>query len=91
MGQEMILFKTKERKGREEVADFLHQLADKVATGSLTLKQGEEKVTLDLPENLIFEVKAQDKQKPKKGTRHQIEVELKWYDNQDDDSPLELE
>jgi amphi-Trp domain-containing protein len=91
MGREIELFKSKERKGRQEVAEFLRQLADKVAAGSLVLKQGRDEVTLQLPENVILEVEVEDEQKRKKGVQHKLEIELKWYDNDDAGGPLELE
>ncbi len=91
MGREFELFRSKERKGRQEVADFLHQLADKVASGSLVLKQGQDEVTLQLPENVILEVEVEEEQKRKKGLQHKLEIELKWYDNDDAGGPLELE
>jgi amphi-Trp domain-containing protein len=91
MGREVELFKSKERKGRQEVAEFLRLLADKVAAGTLVLKQGQEEVTLELPDNIILEVEVEDEQKRKKGVQHKLEVELKWYDNDDAGGPLELE
>jgi len=90
MGREIELFKSKERKGRQEVADFLHQLADKVASGSLVLKQGADEVNIQLPDNVILEVEVEDEQKRKKGVQHKLEIELKWYDNDDDGGPMEL-
>ncbi len=91
MGRETILFKSKERKGRKEVSDFLHQLADKIAAGNLVLRQGQDEVNLEIPENLILEVEVEDEHKRKKGRRRQLEIELKWYDNEDEGGPLELE
>ncbi len=91
MGRDIELFKSKERKGRQEVAEFLRQLADKVAAGSLVLKQGQDEVNLVLPENVILEVEVEDVQKRKKGVQHKLEIELKWYDNDDAGGPLELE
>jgi len=91
MGREIELFKSKERKGRQEVAEFLHHLADKVASGNLVLKQGQEEVNVELPDNLILEVEVEDEHKRKKGVQHKLEIELKWYDNDDAGGPLELE
>ncbi len=91
MGRETVLFKSKERKSRKDVSDFLHQLADKIAAGNLMLRQGQDEVNLELPDNLVLEVEVEDEQKHKKGLRHQLEIELKWYDNDDAGAPLELE
>ncbi len=90
MGREIELFKSKERKGRQEVAEFLRQLADKVAAGSLVLKQGADEVNIQLPDNVILEVEVEDEQKRKKGVQHKLEIELKWYDNDDDGGPMEI-
>ncbi len=91
MGREIELFKSKERKGRQEVADFLRHLADKVSSGNLVLKQGQEEVTVQLPETVYLEVEVEDEHKRKKGVQHKLEIELKWYDNDDAGGPLELE
>ncbi len=90
MGKDLILFKNKEHKSRNEVSDFLRQLADKVSDGKVQLRQGQEEVILDLPENIIMEVEVKDKEKAKKGIQHQLEIEIKWYDNSDERGPIEL-
>lgn len=81
MAKEVRLFKSKERKTREEVVTFLHELADKIATGAVTLSQGTEDLQLELPENLTLEVQVENEEKKRKGTEHSLEIELKWYDN----------
>ncbi len=91
MGREIELFKSKERKDRQEVAEFLRLLAEKVASGSIVLKQGQEEVTVQLPDVLQLEVEVEDEQKSKKGLQHKLEIELKWYDNDSAGGPLELE
>ena len=90
MGQEVLLFKNKERISRNEAADFLRQLADKVSQGNVLLKQGSEEVQLSLPDNVILEVEVEDEQKRRKGVQHKIEVELKWYEGDDQRGPMEL-
>ena len=91
MGREILLFSSKERKVRQEVADFLHQLADKIATGNLVLRQGLEEVKLELPDHLVLEVEVEEEQKRKRGLQHKLELELKWYDDDNAGGPLELE
>lgn len=91
MGREIVLFKRKERKERDQVADFLRQLADKVSDGNLVLRQGGEEVNLRLPSNLILEIEVEDEHKRIKGVQHKLEIELKWYDREDHGGPLELE
>lgn len=89
MGRETRLFKSQERKNRADVSNFLHQLADKISNGSVVLSQGGEDLTLQLPENLILEVQVEDEEKGTKGIQHSLEVEIKWFDN-DQGGSLEL-
>lgn len=90
MGREVKLFKSKIRRERGEIADFLRQLADKIDEGRVALSQGEEELILDLPGALILEVQVEDEQKRRKGVQHSLEVELKWFDNMQVDSGLSL-
>ena len=89
MGQETRLFKSKERKHRSDVSAFLHELADKISEGRVVLRQGQEEITLHLAENLAVEVQAEDEDKGAKGIQHSLEVELKWFD-EEQGGPLEL-
>jgi amphi-Trp domain-containing protein len=89
MGKEIRLFKSEEQKNRSEVAAFLHQLADKVMAGQVVLRQGQEELTIALPESLVLEVQVEDEDKGSRGTQHSLEVEIKWFDDQDG-GPLEL-
>ena len=89
MGRETKLFKSQERKNRTDVGHFLHQLADKISEGKVTLSQGAQDIILELPQNLILELQVEDEDKGKKGIQHSLEVEIKWFDNEQDGS-LEL-
>ena len=89
MGREKRIFKSQERKSRADVSSFLHQLADKISNGNVVLSQGGEDLTLQLPENLILEVQVEDEEKGTKGIQHSLEVEIKWFDNEQGGS-LEL-
>ena len=90
MGKEIRLFKSEERKSRSDVSAFLHQLADKLAEGQVVLRQGQEELTLQVPQRLILEVQVEDEDKKRKGIQHSIEVEIKWFDDDDRGGPLEL-
>ena len=89
MGKETRLFKSEERKSRSDVSAFLHQLADKIADGKVVLSQGQEELTLQLPQSLILEVQVEDEDKKAKGIQHSLEVEIKWFDDESG-GPLEL-
>ncbi len=90
MGKEVRLFKSEERKNRPEVIAFLHQLADKINEGQVTLRQGSEEIVLNLPHNLILEIQVEDEDKKRKGIQHSLEVEIKWFDGDSDGGLLEL-
>ena len=89
MGKETRLFKSEERKSRSDVGAFLHQLADKISEGQVVLRQGQEEIALQLPHNLILEVQVEDEDKGAKGIQHSLEVEIKWFDDEEG-GPLEL-
>ena len=89
MGRETRLFKSQEPKNRADVSNFLRQLADKIDDGKVVLSQGSEELILELPQNLVLEVQAEDEEKGAKGIQHSLEVEIKWFDN-DQGGSLEL-
>ncbi len=90
MGKEIRLFKSEERHSRSEVSQFLHQIADKIASGQVILRQGQEALTLAIPANLILEIQVEDEDKKTKGIQHSLEIELKWFDDDGASGPLEL-
>ena len=89
MGKETRLFKSEEHKSRSDVSVFLHELAEKLAEGQVVLRQGQEEITLQLPGRLILEVQVEDEDKKTKGIQHSLEVEIKWFDDEQG-GPLEL-
>ena len=90
MGKETRLFKSEERKKRSEVSEFLHQIAERIASGEVVLRQGTEDLVLQIPENLIFEVQVEDEDKKSKGIQHSLEIAIKWFDHDGQSGPLEL-
>ena len=90
MGRETTLFSSKETKARGEASAFLRHLADRLDSGQIRLRRGEEELVLSLPERVILEVKVEDEEKRHKGTQHSLEVELKWFDDMGSASGLEL-
>ena len=90
MGVETRLFKSEERRSRQEVATFLRALADKIDAGEVILGQGRNEVTLALPPQLILEVQVEDEEKGVKGTQHSLEIELKWFDDMATNDTLKL-
>jgi amphi-Trp domain-containing protein len=90
MGKETRLFKSEEKKNREEVSAFLSQLAGKISEGEVVLRRGQEEITLSIPNNLILEIQVEDEDKNRKGIQHSLELEIKWFDEDSPAGPLEL-
>ena len=90
MGKETRLFKSEEQKNRTEVADFLRQIADKIAKGEVVLRRGEEDLVLSMPMNLILEIQVEDEDKKSKGIQHSLEIEIKWFEKDTQGGPIEL-
>lgn len=92
MGKEVRLFKSEERKSRPEVTAFLRELADKIDTGEVTLRQGTEEHVHKFPENLVLEIQVEEEDKGAKGVEHSLEVEITWFEGgQQQGGPLELD
>ncbi|AEH44298.1 hypothetical protein Thein_0416 [Thermodesulfatator indicus DSM 15286] len=88
MAQEKVLFKSEEPKSLAEVADFLKTLAEKIVQGKITLRKGSEEITLAIPENVILEIKAEEKIKTSK-TKYSLEIEIEWKEGETE-GPLTL-
>ena len=84
MGQERRLFKSEERHQRSDVSAFLRQIADKIDSGQVILRQGQEEITLDMPANLILEIQVEEEDKKSKGIQHSLEIEIKWFEGDGD-------
>ena len=90
---EEVLFKSESRMDRTEIASYLRQVADNLEGGDdITLKSGEESVTLDPPAQPTFEVKA-EREGPEGGPyERSIEFELEWDESDEGESGgLEIE
>ncbi|NQS71163.1 MAG: amphi-Trp domain-containing protein [Desulfobulbaceae bacterium] len=90
MGKETRLFKSEERKTRADVSTFLHQLADKISDGNVVLSQGAKEIVLQIPQNVVLEVQVEDEEKKARGIQHSLEIELKWFDNDEQAGTIEL-
>lgn len=79
---EEILFESESEQSRADVAAYLRQVADSIESdGPITLSAGEESVSMDPPEHVEFEVKA-EREGPTDGDGElSIEFELEWPEN----------
>jgi amphi-Trp domain-containing protein len=90
---EEVLFESENRQSRAEIAAYLRQVADNLDAGSeITLRRGDESVTLSPPAEPTFEVKA-EREGPADGPGElSIEFELEWdEDSEGGGGELEIE
>lgn len=75
---EEVLFENESKQTRADVATYLRSLADKLDAGTaVTLKAGSEELSLDVPQTVEFEVKA-ERETGSGPDELSIEVELEW-------------
>ena len=90
---EEVLFESESRQSRDEIAAYLRTVADALDAGdAITLKKGDESVTMEPPARPTFEVKA-EREGPADGLGElSIEFELEWDEGGDgDDAGGDLE
>ncbi|KAB1193397.1 amphi-Trp domain-containing protein [Haloferax sp. MBLA0076] len=76
---EEVLFKSENRQSRAEIASYLRAVADKLDAGEpITLKAGDQSVTMDPPASPTFEVKAEREGPAGQPGELSIEFELEW-------------
>jgi amphi-Trp domain-containing protein len=89
MGKEMVLFESEERKDLSSVVAFLHQLAERLAKNQVILRQGAEEIVVDIPNNVVLELKVEEEDKRGKMKRT-LEVEIEWTDGDESDGVVTL-
>lgn len=89
MGREIILFKSEERKSASEVAAIIRQLADRVEKGTITLGQNENRITLEIPQNMVLELKVEEEEKGR--VKRSLEIELEWVVGAEDQGGFVIE
>ncbi len=77
MGRETVLFSSEEHTDRARVCAFLRELADRIESNSVVLKQGDAATEVDIPDDLVLEIKLEEEEK-RSGVKHSLEVELEW-------------
>lgn len=93
---EEVLFKSERAQSREEIASVFRTVAEKLSEGKgITLKTGDESVTLNPPSRPTFEVKA-EREGPTDGPKElSVEFELEWDEDaetgNDESGQLEIE
>ena len=89
MGKEIVLFKSEERKDLASVVAFLHQLADKLAKNQVVLRQGSAEIVVDIPDNVILELKVEEEDKKGK-VKRTLEVEIEWIEGDESGGAVTL-
>jgi amphi-Trp domain-containing protein len=89
VAKETVLFKSEEKKSLPEVASFLRLLADKLETGQVILQQGEESLPLDIPGQVVLEIKAEEEPK-KNSLKRSLEIEIEWNEGDVQPGPVSL-
>ena len=79
MAKKTYLLKSEERRDLQSVVAFLRQLADKLADNQVVMRQGDQEVTLTVPDTVELEIQVQEKLK-KGGVQRQIEIEIEWME-----------
>lgn len=89
---EEVLFETESVQNRSEIATYLRKVADSLdAGGGITLRAGDQSITMDPPPSLTFEVKAEREGPSGKPGELSVEFELEWDEDSAGDGPLEIE
>ena len=79
MAQKQMLFTSSEKQDVQRAAEFLRQLADKLAHRNITLKQGSETARLEIPERVNLSVRAA-KKTGKKQTKQTLNIQISWIE-----------
>ena len=87
MGRETVLFKTEEKMSRNDAAELLRQIADKIDNGKVVLQQGNKNVKLKIPGRVEVEIKA-EKEVGRRKAKKKIEVEIEWLVGSDADKGI---
>lgn len=90
---EEVLFKTERRQSRADIAAYLRTVADKLDAGEeMTLSTGDESVSLSVPAEPEFEVKAERETSSGGGPAElSVEFEIEWDEGSDQGSSGSLE
>ncbi|WP_226010380.1 amphi-Trp domain-containing protein [Halomicrobium salinisoli] len=83
---EEVLFEAESTRSRSDVAAYLRTVADRLEDGdALSLNAGDQSVTLDPPETVEFEVKAE-----RENGERSVEFEVEWDEDSADETSGDL-
>lgn len=88
---EEVLFESESNRSRAEIAAYLRQVADSLdGGGSITLRAGDQSVTMEPPERPTFEVKA-ERETGSGAPELSVEFEIEWTENGGSGGNLDIE
>ena len=84
---EKVLFENESQKSRDEIADYMEKIVEKLrGNGELIFRSGEKNVSLEVPDSAEFEVKVEQEKLEKS-----VEFEIEWSSQEpDEDKSLEI-
>jgi amphi-Trp domain-containing protein len=80
MAHKVVRQHSKDQRSREQVADALRTLADRIASDELTVGHGDGEARIHVPETIRYGVKVQEKNKSST-RRHMIKITLQWSED----------
>jgi amphi-Trp domain-containing protein len=80
MGEDEVLFDSRETKSRMDVSDFLANLASAMKQGTLELHEGDQNVSMSLPDELNVEVELDEDTDDPEKVGHSLEIEIEWVE-----------
>jgi len=81
MGKEKVLFKSEEKWDVVSVIAFLRQLTTKLVENVIILQQGDDEITLSIPDQVVSELKVEEEEN-KSGIKQSFEFEMEWMEKE---------
>lgn len=85
--QSTVVMKSKDVRTRDELADLLQSLAERIRSGRVVLNQGATDVELELPASVHVDLEVTDSAKPSR-TKRELEIEV-WWEIDETGRPVE--
>ncbi len=83
MGREITVYESETKRTVSEVVDFLKQFAQWVGDQQLTVDQGDGKLVVDIPDNVVLEIKIEDEEEGVGKVKRSVEVEIEWIEERE--------
>jgi amphi-Trp domain-containing protein len=84
------LVKTKGMKSTGEVANLLHKIAGRVEAKKIRFIQGELDTEVELPDEVLFTLRAKESETKKKGLERCVNFTIRWRDGEEKHEPIDV-